>query len=181
VRISDELVINELSQEVYDVAVDHGFHNPGGSGLDGDAIFLLALHGELSSYWEKLRKGVAVSPLNPNIIEIAKQKAILTNRLITLKPPIREGGELVDVGRMARFIVNLIGEASELWEATSENKLDQLCDKEHCDLSCEEEELADLAIRLMDLATARRVNLGRAIRIKSEYNKTRPFMHGKKA
>ena len=66
-------------------------------------------------------------------------------------------------------------------EAARKGKLDEPCDKEGCDLTCAEEELADLLIRTMDCAVVLGVDLGRAVRRKSQYNAGRPFMHGKKA
>jgi NTP pyrophosphatase (non-canonical NTP hydrolase) len=48
------------------------------------------------------------------------------------------------------------------------------------DLDSEEEEFADIVIRIMDLAEARNVDLGRCIAVKSEFNKNREKMHGKK-
>jgi hypothetical protein len=180
-RSNDVLVINEVAKEMYDNAADHGFHNPGGGGLDEDAIFLMALHGEISSHWEKLRRGEPVSPLDNRIFDRARTRVGQTTLKIDKRHPIRPGGEEVDVGRMARFIVNLIGEASELWEATRLDELDNPCDKKGCPLTCEGEEMADLSIRLMDMAVARRIDLGGAIQIKAQYNEGRPHMHGKKA
>ena len=43
-----------------------------------------------------------------------------------------------------------------------------------------EEELADVVIRIMDLASARGWNVPGAIVAKHEFNKTRPHEHGKK-
>jgi NTP pyrophosphatase (non-canonical NTP hydrolase) len=176
---SDFDAINNLSELMYNIAADHGFHGAGGGELDEDAIYLLCLHGLLSEHWEKLRKGITPSPIDGDIFEKVKTMVFNTSRKISSPPTSRK--ENVDVGRMALFIVNLIGEASELWEATRQNKLDYQCDKDGCLLTCEEEEMADLAIRLMDMAEARGVNLGRAILKKAEYNKSRPFMHGKKS
>lgn len=45
----------------------------------------------------------------------------------------------------------------------------------------EAEEMADIVIRVMDLAAARGVDLGRAIVMKMAYNATRPHKHGEKA
>jgi NTP pyrophosphatase (non-canonical NTP hydrolase) len=42
-----------------------------------------------------------------------------------------------------------------------------------------EEELADAMIRIMDLAEAHGLNVVGAILAKHEYNKTRPYRHGK--
>lgn len=78
----------------------------------------------------------------------------------------------------ATWTANLHGEVSELWEWVRKNKLHYLCDK-GIPLTCEEEELADIVIRAFDTSIARGIDIGRAIRLKSEYNKTRPFMHGK--
>jgi NTP pyrophosphatase (non-canonical NTP hydrolase) len=49
------------------------------------------------------------------------------------------------------------------------------------DLTCEEEECADIFLRLADYCGARGIDLGTAALVKHEYNKTRPFKHGKKA
>jgi NTP pyrophosphatase (non-canonical NTP hydrolase) len=95
--------------------------------------------------------------------------------------PLPGSGELVTVDRVSKFCSNLHGEVSELWEAARKGKLDEPCDKEGCDLTCAEEELADLLIRTMDCAVVLGVDLGRAVRRKSQYNAGRPFMHGKKA
>jgi NTP pyrophosphatase (non-canonical NTP hydrolase) len=46
-------------------------------------------------------------------------------------------------------------------------------------LSCLEEELADIIIRCLDTAHTFNLDIGRAILDKCEYNKTRPWMHGK--
>jgi NTP pyrophosphatase (non-canonical NTP hydrolase) len=95
--------------------------------------------------------------------------------------PIPGSGVPATTDRLAKFAANLHGEVSEFWEAARKGKLNSPCDKEGCDLTCAEEELADLAIRTMDCAVVLGVNLGAAIRKKSDYNRSRPFMHGKLA
>jgi NTP pyrophosphatase (non-canonical NTP hydrolase) len=90
-------------------------------------------------------------------------------------------GTDVDVGRLAKYCVNLHGEVSELWEAGRKGKLNDLCDKVGCELTCVEEELADIVIRAMDCAVGLGIDLGKSIQRKSEYNHTRPYMHGKLA
>lgn len=92
------------------------------------------------------------------------------------------------VSDYARWTVNLHGEVSELWEAARKNALFDLCDKHQSmmdlfqdSLTCEEEELADIIIRVLDTAGARGVNIGRAVLLKMAYNATRPHMHGKLA
>jgi len=77
------------------------------------------------------------------------------------------------------WCMNMVGEISELWEAYRNGKLDDQCDKK-CKLSCAEEELADIQIRLMDTAVQLGVNLGRAVARKTAYNRTRPYRHGGK-
>lgn len=88
---------------------------------------------------------------------------------------------------MGEFIANLHAETSELWEAYRENKLYQPCDKAKTmqeklgeSLNCMEEELADIVIRALDTAHTYQIDMDRAIRVKSGYNKTREFRHGNK-
>ena len=92
------------------------------------------------------------------------------------------------VDNYARWTVNLHGEVSELWEAARKDQLTELCDKAEkmADvtgdaLTCEEEELADIIIRVLDTAKARNVDIGRAVILKHLYNASRPHMHGKLA
>ena len=84
------------------------------------------------------------------------------------------------------------------WENGERNKLELLC-LLHSEISeaCEayrdnnpparmkgfssvEEELADVVIRIMDMAAAFGYDIAGAIVAKSEYNKTRPYRHGGK-
>jgi NTP pyrophosphatase (non-canonical NTP hydrolase) len=95
--------------------------------------------------------------------------------------PSLDSGEEATVDRVAKFCANLHGEVSELWEAARKGNLNAQCDKDGCFMTCAEEELADLAIRLMDTAVVLRVDLGKAIFNKSEFNRSRSFMHGKRA
>lgn len=81
---------------------------------------------------------------------------------------------------MATYVSNFHGEASELWEAYREQRLWDNCGKKtSVPLNCLEEELADLLIRVLDVAGAYHVDLDKAVTVKSEYNKNRPRMHGK--
>lgn len=48
------------------------------------------------------------------------------------------------------------------------------------EISAAEEELADTLIRIMDMAFHRKWNVPRALFLKMEYNKTRPYKHGGK-
>jgi NTP pyrophosphatase (non-canonical NTP hydrolase) len=78
------------------------------------------------------------------------------------------------------MIALMHSELSELLEAFRHDKLNSPSD--HCPslLTCQEEEMADLAIRLFDLAEHENIDLGRCITVKSDFNETRPYMHGKK-
>lgn len=89
---------------------------------------------------------------------------------------------------ITRSVANLHGETSELWEAYRNGTLDQLCDKADKmvaagiePLTCEEEELADQIIRVLDHAGRRNIDIAKAVRLKHEFNKTRPRRHGGKA
>jgi hypothetical protein len=88
---------------------------------------------------------------------------------------------------VAVFVSNLHSEVSELWEAYREGKLNAACNKAEKmvelglpPMTCAEEELADIAIRLFDTADALGVDLMRAIVAKYVYNTTRSFQHGGK-
>lgn len=89
------------------------------------------------------------------------------------------------VSDYARWTANLHGEVSELWEASRKGELNAPCDKAmdmlELGLTCEEEELADIIIRVLDTAGARGISIGRAVLLKMAYNATRPHMHGKLA
>lgn len=92
---------------------------------------------------------------------------------------------------ISQFVANVHGETSELWEAFRGKKLELACDKHEgmfnlgfrgdFILTCEEEELADIIIRVMDHAVKREIDLGRAVFVKTLYNATRPQRHGGKA
>lgn len=84
-------------------------------------------------------------------------------------------------------VANVHGEVSELWEAFRKGELNEPCDKSGkmielnlVPLTCAEEELADIVIRVMDTSEALGINLGRAIMVKHRYNSTRAFRHGNK-
>jgi NTP pyrophosphatase (non-canonical NTP hydrolase) len=79
-------------------------------------------------------------------------------------------GAEVTTGRMATFVANLHGEVSEFWEAARKGSLASLCDKD-CGLTCAEEELADIEIRLMDTAVTLGVDLGSAIARGLDHNR----------
>lgn len=69
-------------------------------------------------------------------------------------------------------------EASELLEAV---RMDPKAPSEHCpEITAEEEELADIVVRVMDYAAGHGLNLGKAFVHKMRFNALRPVKHGKK-
>lgn len=93
-----------------------------------------------------------------------------------------------DAPDLAKYLMNLHAEVSELWEAWRADKVHpapyateaDLCDKtekmrEHGiePLTCIEEGLADILIRTLDTAHAYGVDVDRAVRLKMAYNATR--------
>jgi NTP pyrophosphatase (non-canonical NTP hydrolase) len=82
---------------------------------------------------------------------------------------------------------NLHAEVSELWDAFRSGTENDFCDKASKmialglpALTCQEEELADLIIRALDISCHLNIDILRAIQAKHEYNLTRPYKHGKK-
>lgn len=82
---------------------------------------------------------------------------------------------------------NLHDETSELHEAFRNNHLRELCDKSDKmkaagiePLTCLEEELADIFIRVCDNAYHLKVDLASAVERKHAFNATRAYRHGGK-
>lgn len=93
-----------------------------------------------------------------------------------------------EIGFAARNCSNLHGEVSELWEThrrkvatTPCDKTDRMLELQLPVLTCEEEEIADIVIRVLDYAEARKIDLGRVVAIKHTFNGTRTYRHGDKA
>jgi len=78
-----------------------------------------------------------------------------------------------------RMCNNLHDEVSELHEAWRNNRLWNQCDTP-IDLTCAEEELADIIIRSLDNAKKLGIDIQRAVEIKHKYNATRNHRHGGK-
>ncbi len=94
-------------------------------------------------------------------------------------PRRRKDGSVVLPPKFGDWCMNLVAEIAELWEAYRKGMLTKQCDKPIV-LTCAEEELADVVIRAMDTATMLGISLGRAIAVKTAYNKTRSYRHGNK-
>ena len=69
---------------------------------------------------------------------------------------------------------------AELSEALEAIRRGNLASKHIPEVSGVEEELADVIIRIMDIAFNRKWNIPKALFLKIEYNKTRPHRHGGK-
>lgn len=93
-----------------------------------------------------------------------------------------------DLGdKLGDDIASMHSEVSELWEAYRRDTLHKPCDKSEKmsslfgeTLTCAEEEVADLIIKALCIASALKIDAAKAVYIKNEFNKTRPFRHGKK-
>lgn len=87
--------------------------------------------------------------------------------------------QMLTIGEVSAFVANVHGEVAELWEAARNNELFTGCDK-GIPLTCMEEELADIVIRVFDFASKRGLRIGDAIKVKHKYNESRPHRHGGK-
>jgi len=75
----------------------------------------------------------------------------------------------------AEAMMLVVTELSEAVEAARHNNPPS----EHVDAGEVEEEIADAIIRLLDWCGGRGVDIGRVVMEKLEYNRTRPYLHGK--
>lgn len=100
------------------------------------------------------------------------------DRTIALCHEIARASGWWDKPRSAGELIALIhSEVSEMLEAVRKpGDSDKLPS-----FTAEEEEAADVAIRLFDYAAGRNLRLRDAIFAKMAYNKTRPYRHGGKA
>lgn len=89
---------------------------------------------------------------------------------------------------LPEMLINLMSEVTELWEAYRNNALYAPCDKAYKmrshgiePLTNQEEEAADIFIRLMDFAHDNKIDMDKAVRAKFAFNATRGHRHGGKA
>ncbi len=108
-------------------------------------------------------------------------------KAITIKDLIKvshetaiEKGWWVDTRPVGDIFMNIAAEVSEAWEEYRNNH--PLSEVYYTDNKPEGVpiELADVIIRISDFCAAHEIDLEEAIRIKTEYNKTRPYRHGNK-
>jgi NTP pyrophosphatase (non-canonical NTP hydrolase) len=91
-------------------------------------------------------------------------------------PKDQDGKDLRNFGECIALIHS---EASEWLEAARKGKGSE--PSEHIpSFTAEEEEAADIIIRVLDLAAHRKLRIGAAIIAKHAFNLTRPAKHGKK-
>lgn len=89
--------------------------------------------------------------------------------------------------KLGAWCMNLHSEVSELWESYRAGNVFLPCDKAEKmkamglkPLTCIEEELADIVIRVFDTSEALGINIEEAVAAKHEYNMSRPIRHGGK-
>ncbi len=87
---------------------------------------------------------------------------------------------------LAHMCCNKHGEVSELYEAWRAGNLHGPCDKATKmkqlglrELTCAEEEMADIIIRVLDECRRLGIDIAMAVGVKHAYKTTRPFKHGK--
>ena len=98
-----------------------------------------------------------------------------------------------NVGEVLMLIVSELGEAFahrksrkalvELFDAKAIDRTDAedyQADFEQCIKDTFEDEIADTVIRIFDMCEGFGIDLERHIELKLEYNRTRPYKHGKK-
>jgi NTP pyrophosphatase (non-canonical NTP hydrolase) len=99
---------------------------------------------------------------------------------------------------LACILNNCHAELSELWDAWRTEKFFKPCDKpivmvrertneeiatgkkSNPQMTCAEEEIADVIIRMLDLARVLQIDIQQAIEQKHKYNVNRPYLHGKR-
>ena len=171
-KITDEQIdaLNAIADTVYENATNKGFHED-----DGDedpnypvAFAMCGSHAFLSKIWEKHRKGEDYNYEGHN--------------LPLMKPEVDSGPGFL------RYLVNLHGEVTELFDAWISDEIFSPCEKAVkmeemglFPLTCAEEELADIIIRVLDTAKSLKINIGEAVRTKAAYNESRPYRHGNKS
>lgn len=92
-----------------------------------------------------------------------------------------------DDRQRAELVANLHGEVSELWEVHRRGETEKPCEKLTAQTplqgrapTLQEEELADICIRIMDYCAHKGLDLASAILLKCIYNASRPYRHGGK-
>lgn len=171
--INDRLInsLNELADISYQVAKEHGFHEDDEKDdvNCNNATIICDTHAQVSDLWESHRKN-----------ELDDEKLLE-------KIDVEKLSVVKDDSFFPRYVANLHGEVTELYDAFVDDKLYTECDKTEKlrelnlpELCCAEEELADIIIRCLDTAKTLNLDIGRAISVKTEYNRSRSYRHGEK-
>jgi len=181
--------INRLDESIYDITLK------GGEVVTATDHYVQRHNPQVGGYYVRHDHGYAsflpAEAFEPGYTQITDSQddpcdyELLLNRLRdSLHNVARDHGWHDDAYTPEQFLAlqvpNIHGEVSELWEALRRGELNKPCDKSGCDLSCQEEELADIVIRVFDICGRLNINIGRAILEKSRYNETRPYRHGNK-
>jgi len=129
---------------------------------------------------------------HPGMAEQVRMNQLLQNALNVIRDDVHENSKAhgfhdfneSDGQFITRSLMLMNTETSELFEAYRNHTLGLPCDKSSKmvqPLTNEEEEIADLIIRALDYCGRRKIDAGRAVAIKHEYNTRREFRHGGKA
>lgn len=159
--------ISEWVNLAHDAATRSGFHegDEQRSLRDKVASWCMNLHSEVSELWEAFRDNRLHAPCD-------KAERMVDAGIGILKPcvPVHHGDGSVSSGA-----------AGPCWQHNTNQSDCKFCRSVVRGLTCLEEEMADIAIRLFDDAGAMGIDLEAAIEAKFAYNRTRSHRHGGKA
>ena len=119
---------------------------------------------DLVSPWTDNTPGASLQAFQWEVHELAMEKGFWT-----------DVSEVTIVYKIAKIHEEL-SEALRAYERHDGELSDKIPD-----VSMFAEELADVALRTLDLAEFCRIDLGKVMQAKHEYNKTRPYQHKKEA
>lgn len=112
-----------------------------------------------------------------NNIENLNAEEYINKLAIKIHQTAREKGWWDEQRNFGEMIALCHSELSELLEAIREGNKES---KNIPGVSCAEEEIADTIIRLLDMSQGSMFNIGKALVLKMDFNKNRPYKHGGK-